>query len=156
LKILILSDTHRLLGCAYDAVELERPDLIVHLGDHLSDAEDLGSAFPETDLLYVPGNCDWDVTARESLLIEREGARLFLTHGHLFRVKQGTDLLEKEARRLGANAALFGHTHVAYCQCKDGLWLVNPGACSQVSSRPSYAVMEIAKGNIKCRLTACK
>jgi len=156
LKILVISDTHHMLGCAYDAVEAEQPDLVLHLGDHVADAEDLACAFEQTELLYVPGNCDWGSTARESLLIEREGVRIFLTHGHLFGVKQGTQRLEMEARRLGADAALYGHTHVSFCEKRDGLWLVNPGACSQISGRPGYAVLELSAGKLQCRLTACE
>lgn len=44
MKLLILSDTHRSLGFAYDAIEKEHSDAVVHLGDHLTDAEDLSFA----------------------------------------------------------------------------------------------------------------
>jgi putative phosphoesterase len=152
LKILLLSDTHHMLGSAYDAIEREKPDLIVHLGDHLEDADDLGAAFPEAELLRVPGNCDWGSTARPSLLVEEEGHRLFLTHGHLFGVKQGLDRLYLEARHLGAEAAFFGHTHIPHCEKRDGVWLVNPGACSSLGGRASYAVAELAPGQMNCRL----
>jgi len=141
-----------MLGCAYDAVEKESPDLILHLGDHLEDAEDLASAFPGIELLRVPGNYDWGSSARPSLLIEERGHRLFLTHGHLFGVKQGLDRLFLEAKHLGAEAAFFGHTHVAYCEKRDGIWLVNPGACSSISGRPSYAVAELTETGMSCRL----
>ena len=141
-----------MLGCAYDAVDAEQPDLVLHLGDHVADAEDLACAFPQTELLYVPGNCDWGSTARESLLIEREGVRIFLTHGHLFGVKQGLGRLYLEARHLGAEAAFFGHTHIPHCEKRDGVWLVNPGACSSLGGRASYAVAELAPGQMNCRL----
>lgn len=49
MKLLILSDTHRSLGFAYDAIEKEHPDAVVHLGDHLTDAEDLSFACQEPD-----------------------------------------------------------------------------------------------------------
>ena len=41
MKLLILSDTHRSLGFACEAIEKEAPDTVIHLGDHLGDAEDL-------------------------------------------------------------------------------------------------------------------
>ena len=58
MKLLVLSDTHRSLGFAYDAIEKERPDAVLHLGDHLTDAEELSFACQEPDFYYVPGNCD--------------------------------------------------------------------------------------------------
>lgn len=43
LKILVLSDSHRAIGAMYDAAMLEDPDAIMHLGDHVSDAEELST-----------------------------------------------------------------------------------------------------------------
>ena len=34
----------------YDAVELERPDQVFHLGDYVTDAEDLANAFGGLDM----------------------------------------------------------------------------------------------------------
>ena len=57
--------------------------------------------------------------------------------------------LMMEARRLGADAALFGHTHVSYCKRQpDGLWLFNPGSCSAASG--SYGIIQIENGAIFC------
>ncbi len=135
----------------YEAVEKEMPQLVLHLGDHLSDAEDLANAFDNLDFLYVPGNCDFSTQARPSILTECAGKRIFLTHGHLFGVKSGTARLLLEARRLGADIALFGHTHQPFCAREpDGLWVMNPGACS--SFRASYGVIEISDGEISCSL----
>lgn len=151
MKILVLSDSHRCLGNMYDAVEKEMPQLVLHLGDHISDAEDLSNAFDALDFLYVPGNCDFAAQANPSILTECAEKRIFLTHGHLFGVKSGTARLLLEARRLGADIALFGHTHIPYCAQKpDGLWVMNPGACS--ASRASYGVIQIENGTITCAL----
>ena len=88
MKLLILSDTHRSLGFAYDAIEKEHPDAVVHLGDHLTDAEDLSFACQEPDFYYVPGNCDYAPTVPQSLTLELDGVRIFVTHGHLYGVKR--------------------------------------------------------------------
>ena len=45
MKILVFSDSHRALGTMYDAIERLRPDAVLHLGDHLEDAESLESVF---------------------------------------------------------------------------------------------------------------
>ena len=76
MKLLILSDTHRSLGFAYDAIEKEHPDAVVHLGDHLTDAEDLSFACQEPDFYYVPGNCDYAPTVPQSLTLEQLQSQL--------------------------------------------------------------------------------
>ena len=87
------------------------------------------SVFSGVDFYHVPGNCDFFTSAPPSLTISLDGVRIFLTHGHLFGVKSGLTRLTLEARRVGAQLALFGHTHRALLEEQDGLWLMNPGAC---------------------------
>ena len=98
MKLLILSDTHRSLGFAYDAIEKKHPDAVVHLGDHLTDAEDLSFACQEPDFYYVPGNCDYAPTVPQSLTLELDGVRIFVTHGHLYGVKRDLTALAGAAR----------------------------------------------------------
>ena len=108
MKLLILSDTHRSLGFAYDAIEKEHPDAVVHLGDHLTDAEDLSFACQEPDFYYVPGNCDYAPTVPQSLTLELDGVRIFVTHGHLYGVKRDLTALAGAAKDAGARLALGG------------------------------------------------
>ncbi|MFR4068367.1 MAG: hypothetical protein ACLT1T_05485 [Oscillospiraceae bacterium] len=54
MKLLILSDTHRSLGFACEAIEKEAPDAVIHLGDHLGDAEDLSFAYQDPDFITSP------------------------------------------------------------------------------------------------------
>ena len=56
LKILVLSDSHRCVGAMYDAAMLEKPDVIFHLGDHVSDAQELSYALDPIDFYEVRGN----------------------------------------------------------------------------------------------------
>ena len=151
MKLLVLSDTHRSLGFAYEAIEKESPDAVVHLGDHLSDAEDLSFAFQEPEFYSVPGNCDYAPSVRQSLLLELAGVRVFLTHGHLFGVKSGLDTLAAAAKDLGAQLALFGHTHQALLEERNGVTLLNPGTAGRLG-RSSYAVAELKNGSFSCRL----
>ena len=74
--------------------------------------------------------------------------RLFLTHGHLFGVKSGMSRLRLEANRVGANIALFGHTHRPFLEEDGGVWYMNPGAAR--SGR--YGVIEITDGTFTCEL----
>ena len=134
-----------------DAVERERPDYLFHLGDYQRDARRLEEFYPQIPLLSVPGNCDRPLPdAALTLLREFDGVRMLLTHGHAYGVKNGLLRLELAAREAGARVALFGHTHRALCEELDGLWLLNPGACS--GPRRGYGVVELSGGVIRCRL----
>ena len=106
MKLLILSDTHRSLGFACEAIEKEAPDAVIHLGDHLGDAEDLSFAYQDPDFYYVPGNCDYAPTVPQMLTLEFDGVRIFATHGHLFGVKRELTALADAARERGAQIGL--------------------------------------------------
>ena len=132
----------------YDAAMLEDPDAIMHLGDHVSDAEELSYALDLIDFYMVRGNCDFGAQAPETILTELGGVRLFLTHGHLFGVKSGMSRLKLEADRVGANIALFGHTHRALSETMQGLYVVNPGTAG-VGAMCTYACIETRDGAIR-------
>jgi len=55
-------------------------------------------------------------------------------------------------REAGAQAALYGHTHMGLCrQEPDGLWVLNPGACG--SSAGSVGLITVQDGQIEsCRI----
>ena len=51
-----------------------------------------------------------------------------------------------DARAVGADILLFGHTHVPLCrQLEDGLWMMNPGPASS-----SFGLIELENGTINC------
>ena len=151
MKYLVLSDSHGNVDNMARAVEREKPDGIIHLGDCWRDAEELHELFPRLPLEQVPGNCDFFTSAPPSLTISLDGVRIFLTHGHLFGVKSGLTRLTLEARRVGAQLALFGHTHRALLEEQDGLWLMNPGACG--AGRSDFGeIITDEHGGFTCRL----
>ena len=47
--------------------------------------------------------------------------------------------------------ALFGHTHQALLEERDGIMLLNPGTAGRLG-RSSYAVAELKNGSFSCRL----
>jgi len=150
LKLLVLSDSHGSMRVMEEAVMTERPDLIVHLGDRIRDAERLGEMFPQIPMLGVPGNCDYPAPGAElTLLRSIGGVTILMTHGHLYHVKQSLLAAELAAREAGAQVLLFGHTHRTYCLERDGLWMLNPGSCGY--SR-SYGLVNIEGGRTVCRL----
>lgn len=159
MKLLVLSDSHSSLRFMRRCVEIIKPDQVIHLGDHYDDGETLRELYPDITLHQVPGNCDryrCPISAREILCYPVGGVRLYMTHGHRHMVKQGIGLLLQDARKEGAKAALYGHTHVADCHREpDGLWVLNPGSCGAMGG--SAGIMEIQDGNIiACRILTYK
>ncbi len=149
MKILVLADSHGALRFMRLAIDKLKPDAVVHLGDHYDDAQTVAEEYSHLIFHAVPGNCDYmrcppDVA--RTLCYPVCGVRLYMTHGHLHGVKSGTWQLSQDARRAGAEAALFGHTHRFCCERDEGLWLVNPGSCGH--SGGSVALIEIKDGHI--------
>lgn len=150
MKLLILSDSHKTMEYMYAAVEREKPDRIIHLGDHERDAMELGRRYPKIPLWSVCGNCDYG-TAPVRMIQEVEGVRLYMTHGHTLHVKYGLLRAEYAAREENANILLFGHTHQSMLDWHNGLWMCNPGSCSG-RGPVTYAVMELSDGQIKGKI----
>lgn len=131
-KILVLSDSHSALNFMFRSAEVLGPDTIIHLGDYYDDGEALHAQFPEIPFYQVPGNCDLyrcNPGIPQILVEEIYGVRFYLTHGHRHDVKMTRRRLEKDARDCGAQAALYGHTHIPDCRLEEGMWILNPGTC---------------------------
>lgn len=153
MKLLILSDSHGDVGSMIEVVERERPNEIFHLGDCVRDAEALSYAFPGIPVIMVPGNCDGWTGMQERLLLEREGVRILLAHGHNWHIKAGTGAALRDAFACGADILLYGHTHQAVCRKeRDEPWRMNPGTVGGVHARATYGVILLEDGDISCRI----
>ena len=149
MKILVFSDSHHFLSGMVQAIEEERPDHVIHLGDMIGDAEELSRRFPTLPICMVPGNCDGWSTVPHIKRITLQGKHILLSHGHLWLVKSNYRLAIAAAQKSGVDILLFGHTHRAYCQqLENGLWVMNPGA-----SRSSYGAILLEKDTVSCTLT---
>lgn len=133
MKILVLSDSHAGLSFMRGCIRALKPNAVIHLGDYFDDGETMAEENPHILFHQVPGNCDryrcppW----QQSIGIYTVcGVSLYMTHGHIHRVKSGIGALLKDAREAGVQAVLYGHTHIPDChQEPDGLWVLNPGSC---------------------------
>ena len=153
MKLLVMSDSHRIMKHMRYAVDIAAPDAIIHLGDHISDALELSRQFPLITFYMVNGNCDVHSAGKNELLLELGGAVVFVTHGHKYGVKTGQSALINAARDKGATLALFGHTHKALLeQAPGGLWVMNPGQMMRHDSivPASYGVVTIEGGELSC------
>jgi putative phosphoesterase len=121
-------------------------DTAVFLGDG---ADDLAIASARTGFSpfwhRVRGNGDYDFSIPDNIVMEIPDSRkIFLSHGNRLRVRDGKRVIADAARRTGASAALFGHTHIPYCDTVDNIFLLNPGSISRPrsDSGPTFAILE--------------
>ena len=150
IRALILSDIHgetTTLRWLLEEVwkQVGPIDAYICLGDGVRDFESaesfIRSRDPNATMYAVKGNNDFARDVPDRLTIHLGGLKIFLTHGHMQRVKSTMDYLISAAREAGADIALYGHTH-----CADGEyttpWLINPGAARD----DSCALLEIENG----------
>lgn len=139
----ITGDTHDV----YQALEKiakkgANVDCWLFTGDVLPDA-DMLSELTGKEVYAVGGNNDWGYSAEKySNIIELEGFRVWLTHGHRYLY----DLLG-EARTREADIVVYGHTHVPDISWHEGMLFINPGS-------PAYPRRGSKKGFV--RLGLCK
>ncbi len=79
----------------------------------------------------VRGNCDFDGKYPEERIIEIQGKKIFICHGHKYGVKYGYNSIYYRGKEVGADIVLFGHSHLPIIEEYDGLILMNPGSVSR-------------------------
>ncbi len=148
MKILVFSDSHGRLSNIVPVCRQQDFDAVIFLGDGLSDIQTLEQMQKGVPVYAVRGNCDFFAgDAPDILMPVFSGKKIFITHGHLHYVKSGTDSLKSAARRAGADAVLYGHTHIPFYEDDGGFITANPGS----AMRGCYAVMTVGE-NIRFEL----
>ena len=146
IKILVFSDSHSDSSKIVEAIELHhgKCDLVIFLGDGLRDLDYVKSKYPQLSYLSVRGNCDFFLSDDEptELIIDLDGIKLLLTHGHKFGVKSALGTLISYAISKDVDAVLFGHTHIPLDTCEyvgeKRIQLFNPGS---IRSSNTYGVV---------------
>ncbi len=141
MKCLVVSDTHGRALALKEVIARESPlDLVIHLGDLGSDLAGTGY---QGNSLAVRGNADRDLKAPLERLMDLEGHRVLMLHGHRYEVKWGLDRLYYRGLEKGADIVLFGHTHQAFLYRGDEVILFNPGSLSlpRDQARGSYGLL---------------
>ncbi|MDR0600114.1 MAG: metallophosphoesterase family protein [Treponema sp.] len=123
----------------------------VFLGDGAADLEraaaEAGLSLP---WYAVRGNGDYDLSLPAVRTVEIAGRGLFLTHGNHYGVEDGLEALAAAAKATGAEAALFGHTHIPRRVPAEGEtpFLLNPGSIGRPRSAAghTFAILELRPG----------
>ena len=150
MRILVISDSHKRTSVIDKIIAAETGAMhIFFLGDNVSDIEDFEFIYPDKKFHIVSGNCDFMSTLPSVAVEVIDGFKILYTHGHIYNVKYGTAQLLDSAKQNGYKIVLYGHTHIAKILYEDGIYLVNPGSCSNPrEAGPSYAVIDITEKGI--------
>lgn len=156
MKIIVLSDTHGRADRVREALSRHVSyDALLFSGDGLRDMADIAGC------IAVKGNCDsffFSDSVPSEQVLAFDGVRILLTHGHEYFVKSGLERLVARADELGADLAVFGHTHemcekyipegtqIGGVRVKKPMYLFNAG--SLASAEGSFGVIEIRNAQI--------
>lgn len=147
MKLLIISDTHGNNSNVIKVIDNIRKkiDIIIHLGDCEKDSQKLSKSYAEIPLYIVSGNSDFNSSALTEQILEFNGSKILITHGHKYNVKWNYDNIYYAAKQMNVQAVLFGHTHSPIIEYRDSVLLMNPGSISlpRDTAIPSYGIIDI-------------
>lgn len=147
MRILVVSDTHRDAYSLRAAIlKQPRAEAVIHLGDGEEEAAGARDSFRDRMFYQVRGNCDWGSTLPWEGTVSLAGKNIFYTHGYTYNVKYSMYEVVAAAREHKADILLFGHTHQALTEYRDGLFIMNPG--SLCGSGGTYGILDITPAGI--------
>lgn len=152
MKLLIISDTHRAIINPLNVLKKINKKIngVIHLGDGADDVTKLKNNYPELEFYNICGNCDFGSNIEQEKVIDLNGKRIFITHGHIYSVDFGLDRIYYAAQEKNADICLFGHTHKPLIEYADNILIMNPGSISKPRSSNicSYGIIDISDNGI--------
>ncbi|MCR5758181.1 MAG: metallophosphoesterase [Selenomonas sp.] len=134
MKIGIVSDSHgsyQYIDSMLAHKETQNVEIWLFAGDIAMDADYLAMV-TDREVIRVAGNNDWPGGRLPDYeTVDIAGHTIFLTHGHLFGVNFGLQKLVQAATDVGADIAVYGHTHLAVEQLVDDVLVLNPGSIAR-------------------------
>ncbi|NHI98968.1 metallophosphoesterase [Lactococcus garvieae] len=115
------------------------------------------SELPSNDDIWqgvnvVAGNCDYDDGYSDIKMVDVEGKKVLIAHGHQFYVGLGLDRYSYFAEEKEADIALFGHIHQPVAQMIGNTLYINPGSVSQPRGNINikmYAIVTILENGYR-------
>ncbi len=134
MRLVVLSDTHGRKERVKEVLGRTRGyDALLFLGDGLRDFDCC-----ESGLVCVRGNCDAFVFGSDApteRMFYADGVKFLMMHGHEWNVKSSVERAVAHTYNLGADALLFGHTHMPMQM----YYPVGSELCGTLTERPIYA-----------------
>ncbi|MBQ4557219.1 MAG: YfcE family phosphodiesterase [Clostridia bacterium] len=153
-NILVLSDIHGRVTHAREVVE-KHPECktVIFLGDGARHIDSLEKSAPGKTFFAVMGNCDTflDGIPEKEAVLDIEGHRIFICHGHTRMVKYGLGALLNVAKEKNCDIALYGHTHIAREEydSESEVYMFNPGSIGEPrDGRFTYGILSLDKSNV--------
>ncbi|GFN36976.1 metallophosphoesterase [Tepidimicrobium xylanilyticum] len=149
MKIAVVSDTHgKTKEFINKVLDMGNIDLIFHLGDYVEDGLEI-EKHTGIETKIVKGNGDFFYSGfTEDEVLEIKGRRIFLTHGHKYRVRFGISNLLYRGEELKADIILYGHTHISTILNESGIIIMNPGSPTMprgFNGKKTFGLMEIGE-----------
>lgn len=122
--------------------------MVIHCGDGEGSEYALTQA-ADCPVEIVLGNNDFFSDLPRERVLELEGYKVWVTHGHNYYVSMGRETIKREAAARGMDIVCFGHTHRPVVDVEDTVTALNPGSLSyprQDGKRPSYMIMNLKQG----------
>lgn len=160
IRIAVVSDSHgdfRHVGRLRTAIG--KVNWLLHAGDHIYDAPRIANSLgiDPSRVRAVAGNCDMPARGPVHQVVELDGVRILLTHGHPYGVKETHQRILYKGAEEGASVVIFGHSHVPLMVEERGILLFNPGSLSLPripGDPPTAGILEIDKGKVVGHLLA--
>ena len=157
MKIAIVSDTHNNWANFEKAIKWinkEKIQLILHCGDIQSQEtiDDAKKIF-DGEIKFVKGNADWQMNLPEFLEVEIEAASAEAPAG---RRKIGFVHFPNEAKKMAQSGkydvVFYGHTHRPWDEKVGKCHMINPGELAGQFYKPTFAVYDMATGNLELKI----
>lgn len=148
MRILVVSDSHKMQYSLFSAIESEpAAEVVYFLGDGSDEYEEAVFIFShEKAFIGVRGNCDMYTSLPSSDIRTVCNKKIMAVHGYEQNVKFGLYDLQLDAVSNKCDIVLFGHTHTPLSLYKDGIYYFNPGALKD----GCYGVIDITDSGIIC------
>lgn len=147
MRIGVVADSHGNLYLLDKVLSLmEDVDMIIHLGDYCRDIVKLNEKYNKK-IVYVKGNNDYGLDITSDKIIDIEGVRIFMTHGHKYGVYYDLSRLSYKALEEKADVVLYGHTHMQSRDDYNGIAFLNPGSTSLPrDNKPGGLILTLENG----------
>lgn len=145
MKLVVFSDVHGDAAVVDRMIEWNKDaEYFLSLGDTELDQDFL----LHRDIVMIKGNYRNDPGFVFERVLEVQGKKIFMTHGHKFAVHRSLDKLAKLAITEGYDIVLFGHTHIVETEKVGSVMILNPGSCARPRNTlpPTYMILDITEG----------